>query len=100
MYDPFWLISRLNTAYRYLRELPQQSSCLTLFFFFSFQSKSQNKEKLNEKLAEIFAKIGSKENTREVCWIHFTLYNFAFAAFSFSMAQVGTSMRSGILLCG
>ena len=33
MYDPFWLISRLNTAYRYLRELPQQSSCLTLFFF-------------------------------------------------------------------
>ena len=99
MYDPFWLISRLNTAYGYtLRELPQQSSCLTLFF--SFQSKSQNKEKLNEKLAEIFAKIGSKENTREVCWIHFTLYNFAFAAFSFSMAQVGTSMGNDILLCG
>ena len=82
--------------------IKRASTAIKLFdsFFFSFQSKSQNKEKLNEKLAEIFAKIGSKENTREVCWIHFTLYNFAFAAFSFSMAQVGTSMRSGILLCG
>ena len=95
MYDPFWLISRLNTAYG-----ERASTARELFDSFSFQSKSQNKEKLNEKLAEIFAKIGSKENTREVWWIHFTLYNFAFAAFSFSMAQVGTSMGDDILLCG
>ena len=61
MYDPFWLISRLNTAYRYLRELPQQSSCLTLFFcFFHFRVSHRTKRSLMKSWLKFLPKLVPK----------------------------------------
>ena len=60
MYDPFWLISTLNTAYGYtLKELPQQSSCLTLFFF-NFRVSHRTKRSLMKSWLKFSPKLVPK----------------------------------------